>query len=877
MASRWVSLLLLSLAFLVQTSHQVRYVSGSDPVTGRQLRLKDTRQPALFTRNFGDCLGSSIVNVTRFDAAYYRDNMTVLFHLQGSTNVNNETLMMHIGVFAYGESRFQLAFNPCNANIASLCPMKAGVPIEANGIIPIAPSDVAGIPPIALSIPDFEGQAILRIFANSTESEIGCYSGLVTNGQTMSHPAAVGTVLGLFTLLAVLASFASAIYGNQIPTTRKHYAHSMSVFVVFAVFHHIFFSGALSTNWPSVLPAFWSNFAWAGGMIYSEKMQNSINSFLGSNLGNTTSVGAASSGSPQKNLGGGVAIQSIYKRTLSGASDLGSQLLRTRSLEGALTKRTLANSSEGYDWYGQPVKPGMPLPGNFSGFAGTLSVESIPASNAFMTGLLWLLILISLIAFAVVAVKWILEGLSRTHFMRNDRFTFFRAHWIAFTILAVLRTLFIAFFMMMFLTLFQSSYKGSAGVTAIAAIIFVLFFVGTLAIAGYACFYRLRHGHYETDKDRLHLERRKVLRRIPWYGFVRDSQVAEKGGHQIFAGSLPWLKIDYISHDPQRATVHEDEDYIKKFGWLASRFRRTRWWFFAVWLIYEFIRACFYGGAASNPQAQLYGLLFVEIIAFIALLVLKPFESTRLNALVVYLLGFSKVATVAISIAFETRYNLPRILTTVLGVIIIVIQGILTILLLVAIVIGALSTYASITRNREEFRPKGWTVRRDKFLAHVDKRAADLPPPPPEEPRAPTEPYFNVSAVRRCPKIEDEDESYVASIHDPSASKLSIMRGVTREGRANSMGANSIATFTSVPFGARVHRASWSTRDFENMSEYHSRRNSTLMSPTQYNSMTPLVDLRPSPSSGSLARAATPKAMTVKDRQEPDDHIGSAV
>lgn len=64
---------------------------------------------------------------------------------------------------------------------------------------------------------------------------------------------------------------------------RKHYAHSQSLLVVFAVWHHIFYSGALSMKWPSVLVAFWSNYAWAGGMIYSEHMQNTINKFVGSN------------------------------------------------------------------------------------------------------------------------------------------------------------------------------------------------------------------------------------------------------------------------------------------------------------------------------------------------------------------------------------------------------------------------------------------------------------------------------------------------------------------------------------------------------------------------------------------------------------------
>jgi hypothetical protein len=56
----------------------------------------DDRRPSLYTGRFGDCKGSSAVNVTRFDAAYYRDNMTVLFHLAGNTAIANESLMSEL-------------------------------------------------------------------------------------------------------------------------------------------------------------------------------------------------------------------------------------------------------------------------------------------------------------------------------------------------------------------------------------------------------------------------------------------------------------------------------------------------------------------------------------------------------------------------------------------------------------------------------------------------------------------------------------------------------------------------------------------------------------------------------------------------------------
>ena len=112
--------LLVLLAFiqtaLCSSSQATSYIEYQN-AQGQTVYLKNDRRPALYTGNFGDCLGGSLVNVTRFDAAYYKDNMTVLFHLAGNTAIQNESLVMYIGVYAYGESRFDLTFNPCHANI----------------------------------------------------------------------------------------------------------------------------------------------------------------------------------------------------------------------------------------------------------------------------------------------------------------------------------------------------------------------------------------------------------------------------------------------------------------------------------------------------------------------------------------------------------------------------------------------------------------------------------------------------------------------------------------------------------------------------------------------------------------------------------------
>lgn len=85
---------------VVLLSFNVKRVSAQDTTrwikyTGNDgtVWLDDDRRPSLYTQNFGDCQGDSLINVTRFDAAYYKDNMTVLFHLEGSSPLANESLM----------------------------------------------------------------------------------------------------------------------------------------------------------------------------------------------------------------------------------------------------------------------------------------------------------------------------------------------------------------------------------------------------------------------------------------------------------------------------------------------------------------------------------------------------------------------------------------------------------------------------------------------------------------------------------------------------------------------------------------------------------------------------------------------------------------
>ncbi|KAI1212816.1 TRP-domain-containing protein [Annulohypoxylon truncatum] len=836
-----IPLVLGALALLsTACAKDTQYISGTS-LDGVTTRLALDRTPALYTGDFGDCLGGqSLLNVTKFDAALYYDNSTILFHLDGTTNIRNESIMLYISVEAYGESRFSMTVNPCNVNIYSMCPLSAEQPVEAFALFPIGPQQVSGIPQIAYEVPDIEGYARIQIFANSSQTEIGCFQAVMRNGNSFAQPESISTVLGIFTAVAVIASFATAAYGVSIPHMRSHYAHSLSVLVIFETFQSIFFSGALSLPWPSVLPAWWSNFAWAAGLVPSSNVARSINPFVGVS-GNASQVGGA--GSTVINNQGGL-TQQIYGRSF--LSNLATQITSKRVPEivqgtiSAMTKREPydPNNSYDYNWNGSPVQPGMPLPGDWTGFTGELSELSIPGSNAFMVGLVWLLVALGLVVVFLVAFKCSLEGLAKMRWIKQDRLEYFRSHWTGYLSLAILRTLFVAFFSITTLAMFQFAIHGSAGPTTIAAIVFVIFIVGMGGLVLYALHSRLRFGTFSIDPDRILLRRGKIFGCLPCVLPIRLSQLKEEELGEKPVGSLPFVRWHFIDNDPNRTNVHQDEEYIKRFGWLYARYRLSRWWFFACWLTYQFVRACFLGGGAGNPLAQVFGLFIVDILALVVIAALNPYEGQRNTALAVWLLGLTRVATTGLSIAFLPDFNLNRIILTVIGVIIIVIQGLLTIAVMILVIIGCISSWMSLSRNREYFSSEMLEGVRIRYFEHIAQRATDKPPPPKprsksktdpkpnssgEVPELSKEPYFTVTSVRRAPKIEDEDDDYLAEINlSPIAGgATSVPSPMRRASRSASV--SSRHSVSSLPRGARVHRASWSSRDFSQGQLDHDR------------------------------------------------------
>ncbi len=96
----WATAFVYSLAILSTLIPSVQAADSSlETIQGTNGKGETTtllvdRYPALYSGDFGDCMGGqSLLNLTSIDGAYYADNMTVLFNLAGTTNLRNESLM----------------------------------------------------------------------------------------------------------------------------------------------------------------------------------------------------------------------------------------------------------------------------------------------------------------------------------------------------------------------------------------------------------------------------------------------------------------------------------------------------------------------------------------------------------------------------------------------------------------------------------------------------------------------------------------------------------------------------------------------------------------------------------------------------------------
>jgi hypothetical protein len=502
------------------------------------------------------------------------------------------------------------------------------------------------------------------------------------------------------------------------------------------------------------------------------------------------------------------------------------------------------NSSffQDYAWPGSPVAPGLPLPGTWAGFPGTLSAVNVPIANAFVVGLIWLLVAIGLVVFAITGLKVLLEGLVSAKKIKQDRLFYFRSHWAGYLGHALQRTLVITFFTIMTLSMLQFTIRSAVGPVAVAAVAFTLALIGIIVLVASGCRTATQGGRLGVSSDRVICYHKKTFGKIPGLSLIWESTAKRHGVEVRPVFSIPLFRVCHTENDPDQPTVHQDKSFLCRFGWLTARYRRTRWWFLAYHVGYLFCRAAILGAGWQSPHAQIYGVLVVDILNFVVAASLAPFEGTRNTVMGVWILGICKIITTGISTAFLPESSISRSEAAALGIAIIVIQALTVAALLILVILSAISSFLSLMRNREAMDPDWLEPVRVRYFTEMETKARDTlfdydtepPSQAPAQAPAPTR-GFSVISIQRRPKIEDEDEdTNLAALElgpTPDDSSADNQLRVRRHSHGSHSRASSVGTRLStgsLPRAARPYRASWSSRDFKEHSLPSGRPDSVL-------------------------------------------------
>lgn len=498
------------------------------------------------------------------------------------------------------------------------------------------------IPSIAFSVPDLDGSAKLELKSAETGQDLACIQSTVTNGKTMNVPAVSYVAVGIAgAALALSAAGAIASAGHPGST-----APSPTFFEVVGWFQGVATNGMLSVKYPSVYQSFTKNFAFSTGLVPWGSMQNTIDTFRQRTGGNLTD-------DSYKYLKNATLVytsdgnsSSVAKRSLDAVLEASWHYIRdvTTDVNGTSTSTGASSTTTNASSSDNKVMHYV------SGIQAYVEQLTIPQANTFMTVLLIFAIVIAAITVGILLFKVILE------------------------LFALMGNLPHA------LNSFRKRYWWRLG-KAIVNLILLLYGIWTLY-----CVYQFTNGDSWAAK---------VLAGISWSLFTI---VLAFFTFKIWSEARKYKKLDGDAR-----ALYENKETWMKYSLFYDAYKKGYWWLFVPAIIYMFARNTVIAAANGHGLVQTIGQMAVEILMLILLLWSRPYQMKSGNWINI-IIQVVRVLSVVCILVFVEELGISQSTKTITGVVLIVVQSVLTGLL--AILIGVNAIIACVRENPHRKRRK---------------------------------------------------------------------------------------------------------------------------------------------------------------------------
>ncbi|PFH60010.1 hypothetical protein XA68_11563 [Ophiocordyceps unilateralis] len=341
----------------------------------------------LMSKSLNACQQESSFTASLFHVVYTPSNSSATVEMSITSSIRGK-VVFDLAISAYGYQFLRRTVDPCDMDLAGLCPMVAGkTSFQFN--LPVDKKNADQIPSIAYNIPDLD--AAVRVYVNRTSADAGspgisvaCLEAAISNGRTVN-------LLGVKWATAVTAGL--ALLSSAVVNGLGHFnaaahvaANSLSLFSYFQAQAII---GLASVRLPPIVQAWTLNFQWSMGIIRINFIRN---------------------------------LCTWYQRSTGGAPSQVFNALSTVSVQVA--KRSLAGAK-------QPFKRGDITIGTGAyivyGIQRVAFQSNIESTNLFMTGLICFYILIIGTILAVAAFRGVCGLCARQNW--TNKFLEFRNGW----------------------------------------------------------------------------------------------------------------------------------------------------------------------------------------------------------------------------------------------------------------------------------------------------------------------------------------------------------------------------------------------------------------------------------------------------------------
>lgn len=354
------------------------------------------------SNSLNSCKSGSNFTATLFNVAYTPSNHSIGLSINGvSSLVGNVTAQLE--VIAYGFTILNQTLNPCEMGLAGFCPMQTGqINIVTN--IDVPESVAKQVPGIAYSVPDLDG--VVRVYVTSldTNQVIACMEADLSNTKSVYHPA-VGWATAVIAGLGLVAAGVTSGLGH--PNTAAHVAaNAVSLFGFFQAQAVI---GMTSVTMPPIVQSWTQNFQWSMGIIRIGFLQSIATWYQRATGGTpTTYLSTLSTYSVQ-----------VQKRAIRRSLDA-MVAYATQHVRAVRTLARRADATVNASVENVKVVRGIDRVGFRAG---------IEQTNIFMTGLIFFIFVLLMVAVLVALTKAILDGCAKAGWMKSERFLEFRNGW----------------------------------------------------------------------------------------------------------------------------------------------------------------------------------------------------------------------------------------------------------------------------------------------------------------------------------------------------------------------------------------------------------------------------------------------------------------